>query len=264
MKSFKMTALAAAAVASMGLAGQAHALTNSGSGTSGSLFLYVFEDRGDNPAATNTAIFDLGLVSGFDTTANFSLDLSADSAWTTFVDTMTAANVHWGVFGAIGTGTVGSQMFTTATATPTIGGAALNTAIVNSNFEIHPTTGVYAGCGSSCGFNAVTTNDLATAKWDDNAGYPAGIPTMTGNFGDQLNFYKWTSNGTKASVAASRTDFAFGGDADYWTLGSDGQLNYVASAVAPVPEADTYALLLAGLGMVGFMARRRKQGLGLA
>jgi hypothetical protein len=28
--------------------------------------------------------------------------------------------------------------------------------------------------------------------------------------------------------------------------------------VTPVPEPETYALLLAGLGVVGFMARRRK------
>lgn len=31
-------------------------------------------------------------------------------------------------------------------------------------------------------------------------------------------------------------------------------------AAAPVPEPETYALLLAGLGVVGFVASRRKQG----
>ena len=30
-------------------------------------------------------------------------------------------------------------------------------------------------------------------------------------------------------------------------------------AAAPVPEAETYAMMLAGLGLVGFMARRRTQ-----
>ena len=30
-------------------------------------------------------------------------------------------------------------------------------------------------------------------------------------------------------------------------------------AATPVPEPETYAMILAGLGLMGFMARRRKQ-----
>jgi hypothetical protein len=38
------------------------------------------------------------------------------------------------------------------------------------------------------------------------------------------------------------------------------QFNYVfATSVNPVPEADTSAMLLMGAGVLGFMARRRKQ-----
>jgi hypothetical protein len=33
---------------------------------------------------------------------------------------------------------------------------------------------------------------------------------------------------------------------------------------APIPEPETYALMLAGLGLLGFMARRKKQGLAAA
>ncbi len=33
---------------------------------------------------------------------------------------------------------------------------------------------------------------------------------------------------------------------------------FFGTPVSPVPEADTYAMLLAGLGIVGFAARRRK------
>lgn len=32
------------------------------------------------------------------------------------------------------------------------------------------------------------------------------------------------------------------------------------SAIAAVPEPETYAMMLAGLGLVGFAARRRRQG----
>lgn len=36
--------------------------------------------------------------------------------------------------------------------------------------------------------------------------------------------------------------------------------NGTASLVSPVPEPETYGMLLAGLGMIGFVARRRKIG----
>lgn len=34
--------------------------------------------------------------------------------------------------------------------------------------------------------------------------------------------------------------------------------NITVEGVSAVPEPETYAMLLAGLGMIGFMARRRK------
>lgn len=38
---------------------------------------------------------------------------------------------------------------------------------------------------------------------------------------------------------------------------SDGSLSGFRASATPVPETDTYAMLLAGLGMMGFVARRR-------
>ncbi len=37
-----------------------------------------------------------------------------------------------------------------------------------------------------------------------------------------------------------------------------GQLSYIGTVTAPVPEPETSALMLAGLGLVGWLARRRK------
>lgn len=39
----------------------------------------------------------------------------------------------------------------------------------------------------------------------------------------------------------------------------DNGAGYVNYALAPVPEAETYAMMLAGLGLVGFAAARRRQ-----
>lgn len=244
----------AAAIASLGVTGQAHALTNSG-GTSaapisGSLFLYAFEDRQANSAATNSAIFDLGLTSAFDITKNQTFDFSASTGWTNYIATIAnPANIHWGVFGAIGGGGTASSMFTTMAVVPaSVNGSALGTVVTKYNAEIT----LY---GSSAGFNSVTINDLASTSWDDSAGYTPISSIMTTGLGSKLDFFKYTSTGTKATNLATKNAFATGGDADYFTLGSNGVLTYT---VAAVPEADSYAMMLAGLGLVGYMVRRRK------
>jgi len=47
-----------------------------------------------------------------------------------------------------------------------------------------------------------------------------------------------------------------GGEADAFSASYSGTLN--VSTVAPVPEPETYAMMLAGLGAVGMLARRRR------
>jgi len=250
----------AAAIASMGIAGQAHALTSSTTSTSGSLFLYVFEDRVGNepeanPLATNSAVFDLGLASGFNTTANNSWDLSSNSAWTTYVSTIAnTANIHWGVFGtSVGVSGTGTTVLTTKSVDNAINGQNVSNFASNAN----KLTGiVYGAACSSCGFSEITTGDAASASWDDNGGVLSLTSVLTTGLGQSMNFYQYVSTGTKATNTPTATAFAFGGDADTFTLASNGVLTY--TAVAAVPEAETYAMMLAGLGGVGFMVRRRK------
>lgn len=71
----------------------------------------------------------------------------------------------------------------------------------------------------------------------------------TGSVNDTLNFYFLTNSNSTAAQQAIVTKFA--GQFSF----NDGVLTY---ATAPVPEAETYAMMLAGLGLVGWMARRRK------
>lgn len=245
-----------AAIAALGMTSQAQAVVNSTAGTGGSLFLYVFEDRQANPLATNSAMFDLGLAPAFDTTSNQTIDLSANSAWTTYIAPIAnRANIHWGVIGSVfGNGGTGTKVVTTERIGPvsgTLNGTAMNGVTTNYNFEMF---NVYGLSCTSCGFSQQTVNDLATPKFDDNAGIAPA--TFTAGLGDSMDFFQYTSTGTKASSNADKTAFAFGGDADYFTLSDSGVLNYVAA----VPEAETYAMMLAGLGLVGYMVRRRRVG----
>ena len=66
-------------------------------------------------------------------------------------------------------------------------------------------------------------------------------------------FY-WT--GTPQGDADTHSTFSFANGRDF----SDNKdVGHYAMAVAPIPEPETYAMLLAGLGLVGFIARHRKQ-----
>jgi PEP-CTERM motif len=68
------------------------------------------------------------------------------------------------------------------------------------------------------------------------------------------NTQYWTS--TPTNDADKHSVFSF-----FWGVDSTDNKNigHSAMAVATIPEPETYAMLLAGLGLVGFVARRRKQ-----
>ena len=92
-------------------------------------------------------------------------------------------------------------------------------------------------------FGGSITVDLSawTANWNGNnfgqGGIATGTVDMAGNYS-----ISWTS-----TVIGG----AFDGQTGAWTM------NGVVTA-APIPEASTYGMMLAGLGLVGFAVRRRK------
>jgi hypothetical protein len=132
-------------------------------------------------------------------------------------------------------------------------------------------------------------------NWDDAANNWAANLTFGGNSNwrlptvNEMQELRHDLGGTTNSLAFdhnsnynlfSNLPFAFSSNATFWTGTIDPsdttkatayQLNSGASslaaldtglramAVSPVPEPETYAMLLAGLGLVGFIARHRKQ-----
>lgn len=143
-----------------------------------------------------------------------------------------------GAFGFYGGGTSADPYLSTNNAADTMsfgtftGGASA----IGGNFFASNVGGLY-----TTGSVTVTAFDTSGSVFRTIA--PTGA--LTGSF---LGFVSTTAvtSLTVASVQPSATTFV-------WPTVD----NLTLAAVAPVPEPGTYALMLAGLGLVGFAARRR-------
>ncbi|MBT9538315.1 PEP-CTERM sorting domain-containing protein [Thiobacillus sp.] len=113
-----------------------------------------------------------------------------------------------------------------------------------------------------------------TGKFDGS--YAAGTGVLAGQ-AKALPFYMVTTSSDTPTDKATMSAFGFDVDGDgvvefdnngalaggtseigLWTLQGN-TLTY--SVAAAVPEAETYAMMLAGLGLVGFMVRRRRNAI---
>lgn len=264
---FQLKAIAAAVVLAASIPAQA-AMTNTISGNS-SFVLTVFDkvanvqasfDLGRNYSEFNQVAAAGAVTNVTDLGTSFSWNLASNpdysSAWTSFISAATLPNIQYAVSAGdrLGTGTGSSGYITTlkATGAPIVGTGIVqamgrfDTFIDNENFLGHT-----AANGSNF------TADSATASvlyLNNRLGGSTSGPTTVGSIGETLGVIQLTSG---SGGFVNTIPLVFGNGASF-TLASNGLLTYATNPAAPIPEADTWAMMLLGLGFMGFVARRKQ------
>lgn len=267
---FQLKALAAALALSATVLPAQAAMTSATTGSS-SLILTLL-DFGSNVSAT----FDLGysydtfqsLVNAAAGTGTYTFDLAGGdyaNAWTDYWNVASSANTKWAIYAADGTGSgAGARgiISTYKSGANLTNSNQLQTSIGNFNTYITQNNGLDNHNSVENGASVVTSNLVnsfagkATAYGSTGRINAQGHVSMD-NLGQTMTVVQQLTGATAASPVTFNTlGNAQGGYT--FNMASNGVLTFSVPTVTPVPEADSYAMLLAGLGVVGLVARRRK------
>ena len=270
---FQLKALAAAAILASALPAQA--ATDTALSGNSSLILAVYDTT-----ANISALFDLGKnysdfnVSGASfansgvTTpgTSFSWNLTSGdyaAAWSLFNTTATLPNIKYAVVAQDNSGLVSVagnrgliSSYSATGASPTTGqlgtiagnfdsyvlGNGLGSNVTYENHSLVANGSSVSSAGSS-----YAPNYFGSGK-NFNLGN-----TAAGAIGSDLGVFQYT-NATSTFAAPGLTFF---GNGAKFNLASNGSLIY-STTVAAIPEADTWAMMMLGLGFMGFVARRKQ------
>ncbi|WP_019883063.1 MULTISPECIES: PEP-CTERM sorting domain-containing protein [unclassified Methylophilus] len=271
---FQVKALVAALALSAATIPAHAAMTFATSGSS-SLILTLL-DFNSNTSAT----FDLGY--GYDSFQSLVVDahtngtISADglsktfafdvaggdyaNAWSSFWSTASASTTKWAIYAADGTGTgAGARgiISTYKSGANLTNSNQLQTSVANFNSYMTNNNALDNHNTVDDGASVVTSN-LSQAYAGRAVAYGS-----TGRINGQ-GHVSMDSLDSSMTVVQQLTGATAASPVAFNTLGLNGNFQFKMTSggllefVVPVPEADSYAMLLAGLGVVGLVARRRK------
>lgn len=254
---FKLKALVASLALVAALPASA-AMDNSLATGNSSLVLTLW-----NSVKQTSATFDLGVTKSTFNTASaqaFSLK-GADqvAAWNSFFATGSLSDVKYGVFAGDTTGDPSQASFITT-------GAATWSDIMNQDvisiaskfddyiLDNNSNSSHYSAANGASFINSTSANAYAGMVYNVDGGIADLGYDMLG--GVSSNLAVWNITSPTGNVDGYLTAAANKVSNAYFSLNTvDGVLSY---SVAAVPEADTSAMMLAGIGLMGFIARRRK------
>lgn len=255
-----------AAAAALALSGAANAAIDVGTDGAGDFFLTMWDGSSsytiDLNLQQNTLNTDLANPAGY----SFSLNLASDALFNSFIAGANLGSLSWNLTA------VETQGADTVTQTYS---ALPPTGISNDNGRT-----MAAGVGAFAGLvnNGMTAQGSANsavfaANTPGYANNPLGQNPFGPNNGGLLNFNNSGSlanNSFESGLGLVSMAFLATGTANSIYSPLSGALSPVRvyigpdytlhiAAVAAVPEPETYAMLLAGLGLMGAIARRRRQ-----
>ena len=264
---FQLKALAAAAILATALPAQAVMNTPA---TGNSSFVLTVLDKVANVSAS----FDLGKnYSDFNQVAtagvvstvadkgrSFSWDLATNvnysSAWSSFLGVATLPNIEYAITAADNTGAVGPGSRGYITTLQAAGPSLANNGMIGGigNFQTYIDEQNFFGHTAADGsYYSNTANSASVLYFNNTVGGSTNGPLTVGAIGSSLGVIQITYGGSSAFAPTVATIF---GNGAQFNLANNGSLVY--STVAAVPEADTWAMMLLGLGFMGFVARRKQ------
>ena len=288
---FKLNVLVAAAL--MAAAAPSFAAMSDATSGNGELLVNLRFYTGDNNSGGDdiSAVFDLGVsmndfvanknVAGFTQTWNLT-SANYGSAWSdvmTFAGASTAA-IEFNVIALDNSNNNtagGSRYLTTAD-------VASFPALTNQNLNSFQFMNSYVTVNNGRGTHATEVNGASIAGSSDvqnsyfgkvNGGSTDGdnwsgqtTADTTKSLATAQNFWFLTTSSTSTTTQATKSVFGYDldgngsigtGEFGEWSVNAAAGTITFANPAMPVPEASTYGMMLAGLGLVGFMARRRLQ-----
>lgn len=257
MKAVGTTVKALTAAAALMVGGSAFANTSLDVGSLGSIFLNVVD--------SNTGlsyVFDTGLnQTSFDGSGNtfYQFNLTGDANYQSFVAGTSASDflLYDVVSGTINSTTGPVNAWSTITS---INGTTRNSGLTGAISTLG-NPGFYAPSVNN--FSSSTTNSAYVNNASDPAAFTPFESTWSSalqindlaNVGSAVSFYAinfGAGSHTATNKSAVLTQFA-----STWDL-VNGVLTYSSQSTAPVPLPTSWTLLLAGLALMGVIARRGK------